>query len=387
MLRIAFVHNIYPMGGGEDVTAILASYLHDTGRYDCYLLARVIDGQKLRESDRRSLHLIEHGTFFTSRKAIRELAAKLDELKIDLLVIPFRAISDWEYLRKVTRCKIIYHHHGLPRWEVIDKLSRLEKRNSWSARLKISLEQRFHYYSRRFYQRIYPSIYRSVDRFVVLCDLYRHEFEQEIFHISPSESKIRTQINPLKPFPEVNLQKNKEVLYLGRMTYADKRVDRLLRIWAEVEPQFPDWELKLVGDGDQRPALEEQARALGLKRARFCGYSTRVAEHYSTAAILCMTSTFEGWPLVLVEAQANGVVPIAFDSVGGITEIIGREQPLGVLVEPFDEEAYTRELINMMRDGERRKALQPLMLAKTREYSAEQIGRRWEEMIQEIMKE
>lgn len=86
------------------------------------------------------------------------------------------------------------------------------------------------------------------------------------------------------------------------------RVDRLLRIWSLVEANFPDWELKVVGDGRERRNLEKEAAGLGLHRVRFCGHSTRVEEHYATAAILCLTSSFEGWGLVLVEAQAAGVV-------------------------------------------------------------------------------
>lgn len=175
------------------------------------------------------------------------------------------------------------------------------------------------------------------------------------------------------------------MLYVGRLSYADKRVDRLLRIWSQVEADFPDWELKVVGDGRERRNLEKMADDLGLRRVRFCGHSTRVEEHYATAAILCLTSSFEGWGLVLVEAQAAGVVPIAFGVFRAASAgIVGSDRSTGILVAPFDERAYAEELAALMRDEELRRAMQPAMIAKVSEYSLENTGRMWDRMFDEL---
>nr|WP_302374168.1 glycosyltransferase [Alistipes timonensis] len=155
----------------------------------------------------------------------------------------------------------------------------------------------------RRYKNLCRRVYASTDLYFVLCEEYRRRIER-IVRASPADSKVRALTNPLAERPALELQKRKEVLYVGRLSYADKRVDRLLRIWRRVEADFPDWELKIVGDGSERANLERQAVKSRLQRVRFCGHSTCVEEHYATGAILCMTSSFEGWPLVLIEAQA-----------------------------------------------------------------------------------
>ena len=235
----------------------------------------------------------------------------------------------------------------------------------------------------RHYKDLCRRVYASTDLYLVLCEEYRRRIER-IVRVSPTDSKVRALTNPLTERPVPELQKRKEVLYVGRLSYADKRVDRLLRIWRRVEADFPDWELKIVGDGSERANLERQAVKSGLQRVRFCGHSTCVEVHYATGAILCMTSSFEGWPLVLIEAQAAGVVPIAFACSGGVRRIVGSDRRKGILVAPFDEKQYAAELAALMRDEALRCSMQPAMIASVSDFSLESIGQEWDRMLGEL---
>lgn len=299
-----------------------------------------------------------------------------------------------DYIRAHTACKIVFHHHGMPLWEVENKmiLSELKamrsgslwRRAEWMF-LRKPKERIFKTYTRRF-ARQYREVYRLVDRFVVLCGEYKRQVEQ-IVGVPPERSKVRVVTNPLIGDGEFNPDKSREVLFVGRMSYPDKRVDRLLRIWARIEADFPQWTLKLVGDGPERENLERLTGELHLKQVRFCGYAADPRPHYDTAAILCLTSTFEGWGLVLVEAQAAGVVPMAFSCSGGVREILGEDGAAGVCVEPFDEEAYARELAALMRDDERRRAMQPALRRKAAGFSLENTGRAWLGLFDELERE
>ncbi len=79
-------------------------------------------------------------------------------------------------------------------------------------------------------------------------------------------------------------------------------------------PYLPDWDLILVGDGPERPALEAQAAALGItQRVRFLGAQPhdRLARYYGAADAMVLASTREGWANVLLESMACGTPVIA----------------------------------------------------------------------------
>lgn len=85
-------------------------------------------------------------------------------------------------------------------------------------------------------------------------------FENNKFHVIPnSERQILS----------VNHHKKKQILFVGRFTYVDKRVDRLIDVWKRIYKEVPDWELLLIGDGAERQNLQQKATACNLQRIRF----------------------------------------------------------------------------------------------------------------------
>lgn len=105
------------------------------------------------------------------------------------------------------------------------------------------------------------------------------------------------------------------LLFVGALNVS-KGVERALRILAELSNRGIDAELELAGDGADRARFETLARSLGIEpRARFLGWLARPALHaaYERAHVLVLPSATEGWPKVLSEAMAFGVIPIAGD--------------------------------------------------------------------------
>lgn len=393
MKKIVFIHEAFPFGGAETVTSLISGYLVERGgeMSDIRMFVCRLDEEHLDERDRRNIRFVQlpvPDDVHHIKNAVF-MAEYLNREKIDFFIIPVTMLQRLDYIREHTSCKIIFHNHGTPLWEaklsMIEAQRRIETTGSWLKWLEWHIlrkpkETFFGYYSRRTVMR-YRKIYKHVDRFAVLCDEYKREIER-VVGATAADSKVCVLTNPIGDNRRPpHLEKRHEVLYCGRMSYADKRVDRLLRIWARVEKDFPDWTLKLVGDGPERKFLEQQARDLGLQRAVFCGWCTDVEPHYDTAAILCLTSAIEGWGLVLVDAQAAGVVPIAFGCSGGVKTILGTDRRAGIVVEPGNEKAFARELAALMRDDERRRAMQPALLAKVGDYSLDRIGPMWLDML------
>ena len=128
--------------------------------------------------------------------------------------------------------------------------------------------------------------------------------------------------------------KEKIVLFVGRMHREAKRPDRLLKIWRKIGLIHPDWKLIFIGDGPMRPCLEKYSKLHKFSdNVQFVG-QTNPQDYYKKASILCMTSTYEGFPLVCIEALSNGVIPMAFDSFKAVRDLI-RDGETGLLVKPI----------------------------------------------------
>jgi glycosyltransferase involved in cell wall biosynthesis len=229
-------------------------------------------------------------------------------------------------------------------------------------------------------RRFYRSQIESVDWFVVLDEAFKKELEFKLYQ-GVGQQKIRVIPNPLKHPEATPVHKLKQVLYIGRLTAEPKRVDRLLRIWSIIEAQVPDWSLQIVGDGEQRINLETLAKSLQLKNVFFRGFQDSTA-YYRTASILCLTSTYEGAPMVIPEAQSHGTVPIVFGSVESMYNLID-DGMNGLIVPPFDEKAFANDLLKLIQDEKRLRFLSENALTKVKDLDVESIGQRWLQLLDE----
>ena len=174
----------------------------------------------------------------------------------------------------------------------------------------------------------------------------------------------------------------KSVLFVGRLDNRTKGVDRLLRIWSMVESRCSDWGLQIVGDGQDKQMLENLKEELQLKRVSFEGFRSPKS-YYETASILCMTSTFEGFGMVLTEAMQHGVVPMAFNSYDALQDIITPEKD-GVVITAFDEKSYADRLLALIEDQHTlRKMAVQAMLSSTR-FSRSNIIDKWCDLIDNL---
>lgn len=383
--RISFFHERFPLGGAERVTLDICEYLITRG-YTIFLFAREYYPEKLPVDssfhEKVKAFVLPDSKDSNSSENARFIADKAREFNIDVLIIQAYVLESIQEIRSYNnRLKIIYCNHGMPFWEIRDKIARKKEnaRRSLSRALQYYLIDihkvyTFKTYYKRFY-RAYKKLYDEVDGYVTLCEGYSDLIKSKL-HLKDTH-KLFAISNSEKPVRDLVLDKQPIVLFVGRLSYADKRVDRLIDVWNLLKGKTEGWKLVIVGEGVERSNLEEQVSRLGLDNVEFAGFSNNPKQYYDKASILCMTSSFEGWGLVLTEAQANGVVPIAFGCSEGVKSILSPSGVNGILVEPFDLETYARELLSIMTDTERRKQIQQNVIEKSKSYSPEVIGQEW----------
>ena len=136
---------------------------------------------------------------------------------------------------------------------------------------------------------------------------------------------------------------------VGRLD-AQKDFPTFLRAAAMIAAEFPDVDFLVVGDGEERAALEALARRLGLgARVGFSGLRHDVPRLLAAADVLALTSIYEGFPNVVLEAMATGAVAVA-TNVGGCRELVTSGET-GLLVPPRAPAAVAAAVGRVLRDS------------------------------------
>lgn len=183
--------------------------------------------------------------------------------------------------------------------------------------------------------------------------------------------------NPCPFSPDVSAleEKQKSILYVGRLENGQKRVDRLLAIWEKLSPDFPEWRLDIVGDGGDAGALKKQAKEMKLKGLSFHG-SCDPVPFYRKATVLLLPSDFEGFGMVLVEAQAFGCIPVAGKSFSAIESVIA-DGKSGFVVDKKNIEAYRDKAALLMTHSRRVAPMQRAALEQASRFHPEKVTSKW----------
>lgn len=181
--------------------------------------------------------------------------------------------------------------------------------------------------------------------------------------------------------PNMPGENSKTILAIGRLTH-QKGFDILLKAWSKSLPHIPhDWKLRIVGGGEDENILRELSSNLQINdRTNFYPPTNEISKHYSDASFYCLSSRFEGLPMVLIEAQAYGLPIIAFDCETGPREIIEHLYN-GQLVECGNIEALSNAIVFYVSNEEVRR--EASVNAKRKCYSFDKaiIVRQWLNLI------
>ena len=373
-MNILFLMGTYPSYGGvEIVSTVLANqFIKDGHRVTIASYKQPLDdAAQLNLSDQCDFLFLSHPVLsYQNIKKLREyILTHHIEVLINQWVIPFYATLVWKMATDGTNCKIFSVHHGSP-----DTNMRIQS-------LKRQIES-----GKEYLKGVYGLV-REVSRLsLAFCIKNSHKFIllspsfipiAQTFSRVKSAEKFLSIPNPITmPVSDEGVSKEKEIIYVGRIEYNQKRTDRVVDIWRELESMYPDWKLTIVGDGDDRDDLEKCIQEYGLKRVTITGFVNPI-EYYKRASILLLTSDYEGFGLVIAEAMSHGVVPVVYHSFESAKDLI-MDGHNGVLIEkPFDVQTFTNAMQKLMEKTDYWNTLSQNSRIVSKNFKAANILKKW----------
>ena len=227
--------------------------------------------------------------------------------------------------------------------------------------------------------------YGGVDVFALLTPGLRDEVA-DMMRGNNAHTKCVYLPNFLEHFPENpdKYHREKTVLAVGRL-HEVKRFELLIRLFAAVHAQFPDWKLRIVGEGEEREKLEATVRELQAEDyVNLTGKkdAAGVEEEMLRASVFAMTSRSEGFPFVLLEAQSCGLPVVAFDVRVGPGFVV-QHGVNGYLAADMVYEDFCEKLASLMKNENLRREMSKAAIAHAAGFSRERVGEMWYSLIGE----
>lgn len=371
----------YPLdpesGGVERVTSVLMGGLSRRG-HKCFSI----------QYNGRSPIVDQDGFSFSSLKEY------LDNHPIDVLINQ-NGYSDYlsrEIERLEWKGRYIICFHSSPEMSKINYS--WEKTFGKLISVKIPLGERFkflvkvlifplwHARTMRVIKQMYYKNYSICTHFVLLSSFFKDDFI--LFSGIRDFHKLFAINNPLS-FPdtaneEILKKKEKMVIIVARLFDEEKRISTALEIWRMIQKRgYGDWTLRIVGAGPDEKKLKARARSMKLENVVFSGKENPLPS-YDRAAILMVTSRYEGWGLALTEAQQRGVVPVAMDSYKSLHDIV-EHGVNGIIVPDGDIEGAAAEMMSLMDDDNVRFCMGKAGLKNVGRFELPVILDQWENLI------
>ena len=386
-MNILFSYRIYPSYGGvEVITTLLANQFINDGH--AVTIASYEQGNEgiLKQLDKRvDLLNLENKKF--SFKNIRTLRKYCRERSIDVIInqwgLPFH--TSLMFKRSVPNIPIISVLHGSP--VVARTLLKTEKKVYNADNKFVSL-----------YYKVILEIKRTVIKkgiryniknnnyYVLLSESFIPVLESFVGHsYFPNLTAIGNPITIKTDFSTHSEEKDKSILYVGRMDYDNKRVDRIVDFWKRCCNKLPDWELTMVGDGPYKQTVKEATN--GLPRFNLMPFQEEPPiEYFKKASVLLLTSDLEGFGLVVIEAMSYGTVPVVYGSYEAIYDIISNGKDGFITSKPFNESEFDNTVLSLCNNQQVREKMSINAVEKSQSFSMSKIKRQWYTLIEKSIK-
>jgi glycosyltransferase involved in cell wall biosynthesis len=176
---------------------------------------------------------------------------------------------------------------------------------------------------------------------------------------------------------------SKRVIAAGRYT-RQKGFDLLIRAFEQVARMHPDWQLRIFGSGPELPQMRRLVADRGLyNHVLLMGRTDRLGREMTRSSIYVLSSRFEGFGMVIIEAMSHGMAVVSFDCPRGPSDIIA-DGVDGTLVPAGDVDRLAAEVIALIEDEEKRRSYGEAALRKSQAYSIELIGHQWRQLLSEL---
>ena len=216
---------------------------------------------------------------------------------------------------------------------------------------------------------------KKYDKFVVLTNENRKEWPLQNLEVIS---------NPLSFYPEASATLTaKKVIAVGKQSH-QKGYDLLLQAWQKVVTQQPDWQLEIYGKKEPSEGLEAQASSLGISsNVQFFDPVKNIEVKYLESSIYIMSSRYEGFGMVLIEAMACGVPCLSFDCPYGPSDIIADGED-GFLVSNGDITLLAQKLLLLIENDGLRTKMGNNAKVNVKRFLPETICNQWDALFKSL---
>ncbi len=215
-------------------------------------------------------------------------------------------------------------------------------------------------------------LYKYLDDLIVLT-----KFDEEYYKAKKIKTTVIENAYTAMDVDNLNtISKGNVILSIGRHT-SQKRFDKLLHIWKEIVKKNDGLKLRIVGDGPLLDENKKLAQKLNLSDSVvFAPPTKKINEEYQNASLFLMTSDYEAFPMVLLEALKNGLPCIAFDCDTGPRDIIVNGVD-GFVIPINDSLKFVEKTIDVMNDENLRYQLSSNAKVNVERFNEEHISKKW----------
>ena len=364
-MKLLYITNgINAAGGLERVLSVKASYLADHYNYEVTILSLNGNDQHpfYRFSDKvKMLSIAVGGNLIQYIKSYRKGIKKtVKEVNPDIISVCDDGLKGF-LIPSISGIKtpVIYERH-------VSK--EIEMRQDFSWLKKIAIKAKWS---------LMEKLAANFSKFVVLTNGNLKEWRS-------LKNKVVIP-NPLSFYPiEASTLKNRKVIDVGKQGF-QKGYDLLLCSWQLVQQQHPDWKLSIYGKIAPSAKLQEQADQLKISQTvSFYPPEKAIESKYLESSVYVMSSRFEGFGMVLIEAMACGLPCVSFDCNYGPADIIQNGVD-GFLVANGDTAALALRINDLIAHEELRITLGKKAKENAKRFLPEIVVQQWDDLFKQLL--
>ena len=362
-MKLLYITNqICGSGGLERVLAIKTKFLIDNYCHDIHIITlnQESDSNFFDFSNKiRTHNITANGSLFARAKSyISGLKSLVNNIKPDIVLVCDDGLKGF-FIPTILQkpCPIIYERH-------VSRNIMLNENDAIFKTIKTN-----------FYFLLMQILAKNFDKFVVLTDDNVLEWNTKNIDVIP---------NPLTFYPdEKSSLTNKTVIAVGKQSY-QKGYDRLLQSWKIVHKKNPDWILKIFGKFDESQGLVKLTENLKLSSSvQFFNEDKNIVERFLESSIFVLSSRYEGFGMVIIEAMACGLPAISFDCPCGPKEIISKNKD-GFLIENGNIRAFASAINELIADENLRLQLGTNARENVKRFTAEIVMPQWQKLFNDL---
>ena len=357
LMKIMFYTQGLSSGGAERVICNLSNYLINQNDISILINTKRNIAYKLNDKIKvleLDVKRIRNPLF---RNIVRIIKTKeiVQKEKPDV-IISFLPIPSFRilYLKKKIKCKVIVTDRNNPQEEYksfIDK-----------------------FLMKWLYKRADNFIFQTRDQ-----QMYFNDIIQKKSIVIPNSLKEDFLVN------DDNVVKEKTIINVGRLV-KQKNQKLLIEAFSKISSKFPDYKLKIFGDGPLKDELQLLIDKLNLKdKVQLCGLTDNIKNEFLKSEVFVLSSDYEGMPNALIEAMACGLPCISTDCpCGGPKELIDSGVN-GILIPVDDEESMANELDKLLKNDKKMKLIGTKAKGIRDVLNPKIINNKWEQYIKDVV--